>query len=115
MIDWLTIDARLACDHGGKVGNKPSQKLVYVDNRVVLVATDPEGRSISGCPNASVPMGMRPCVTTLKVKTGYSRLAFIDDHRVCLHTVQGLTDGTPPGVVNYKVLTPGQALVKASS
>lgn len=115
MIPWLTIDARLACDHGGKVGNQPSQKLVYIDNRVVLVATDPEGRSISGCPNASVPMGMRPCVTSLKVKTGYSQFVRIDNHKVCLQTVQGLTDGTPPGIVNYKVLSPGQTLLKAAS
>ena len=31
------------------------------------------------------------------------------------HHVQGLTDGTPPGLVNYKVLTPGQSLVAAGS
>ena len=51
MMEWLTIDARLACDHGGKVGNKPSQELVRIEQRIVLVATDPEGRSISGCPS----------------------------------------------------------------
>ena len=113
MMPWLTIDARLACDHGGKVGNKPSQDFVRIDKKLVLVSTDPEGRSISGCPNADVMMGMRPCVTTLKVTIGYSTFVRIGGNKVCLSTVQGLTDGTPPGVVTYKVLTPGQALVTA--
>jgi len=115
MIDWLTIDARLACDHGGKIANKPSQDLVRIETRVVLVSTDPEGRDISACPNTAPMMGMRPCKTTLKVKAGYSTFVRIQGHRVCLASVQGLTDGTPPGVVNYKVLSPGQRLVKAGS
>lgn len=112
---WLTIDARLACDHGGKVANKPSQNYVFVEKKLFLVATDPEGRSISGCPNINPVMGMRPCKTSLKVKTGYSEFVSISGHRVALSTVEGLTDGTPPGLVNYKVLSPGQALVQAGS
>lgn len=115
MMEWLTIDALLACDHGGKVGNKPSQKLVRIDDRIVLVATDPEGRSISGCPNANVMMSMKPCMTTLVVKNGYSQFIKIDGHRVCLSSVTGLTDGTLPGTVNYTVKTPGQTLLKAAS
>ncbi len=112
-MQWLTEDARLACDHGGHVANVPSQQLVLIDKRKVLVATDPEGRSISTCPNANVTMGMKPCLATLKVIEGYSGLVSIDGHAVCLATVRGLTDGTPPGTVNYKVLSPGQSLVEA--
>ena len=115
MMQWLTIDARLACDHGGGVKNKNSQEWVRIENRVVLVSTDPEGRDINGCPNADVMMGMRPCVTCLKVVVGYSDFVRIGGCKVCLQTVQGLTDGTPPGLVNYKVLTPGQSLVAAGS
>ena len=115
MIQWLTIDARLACDHGGAVSNKNSQDWVRIENRVVLVSTDPEGRSIKGCPNADVMMGMRPCITCLQVKAGYSDFVRVGGCKVCLATVQGLTDGTPAGVVNYKVLTPGQSLVAAAS
>lgn len=114
-MDWLTIDARLACDHGGRITNQNSQEFVRVDRRVVLVSTDPEGRSISGCPNTNPLMGMRSCLTTLKVKTGYSDFVRIAGNAVCLSSVQGLTDGTPPGVVNYKVLAPGQNLVTAGS
>lgn len=112
-MDWLTEDARLACDHGGRITNKPSQALVRIAGRRVLVATDPEGRSINGCPNANIMMGMRPCKTTLEVKTGYSNFIKIGGHRVCLSNVQGLTDGTLPGTVNYSVLSPGQTDVAA--
>lgn len=115
MMRWLTEDARLACVHGGGIANKPSQKLVRIGGSRVLVATDPEGRGISGCPNANVLIGMRPCVTTLPVRTGYSVLVRIDGRRVCLSTVLGFTDGTPPGAVDYRVLSPGQALVEAES
>ena len=55
-MDWLTEDARLACEHGGSVSNAPTNKLVRIANRRVLVATNPEGRSITGCPNANVLM-----------------------------------------------------------
>ena len=113
MMLWLTEDARLACDHGGGVNNKLSQDLVKIGGRAVMVATDPQDRSISGCPNANVMMGMKPCLTTLPVIEGYSQFIKIDGHKVCLDTVRGLTDGTPPGTVNYKVLTPGQSLVEA--
>lgn len=112
---WLTEDAGLACVHGGSVAIGPSQKLVRIEGRRVLVATDPEGRGIRGCPNANVMIGMRPCVNTLAVKHGYSTFISIDGRRVCLSSVQGLTDGTPPGAVDYRVLYPGQALVAAGS
>jgi hypothetical protein len=34
---------------------------------------------------------------------------------VCLDAVTGLTDGTPPGIVKYKVRNAGQRLVGASA
>src|SRR5262249_41926749 len=115
MIEWLTIDARLVCKHGGGVQNKNSQNWVSIQKRAILVATDPEGRSIKGGPNANVTMGQKPWTTTLKVQTGYSDFVRIDSHQVCLRTVDGLTDGTTPGTVHYKVLNPGQSLVAAGS
>jgi len=54
---------------------------------------------------------MKPCLTTLAVRDGYSNLVRIDQHRVCLDTVTGLTDGTPPGIVVYTVRDPGQPFV----
>jgi hypothetical protein len=106
----LTEDAVLVCDHQlGIVQNQTSQSIVTINGRKVLVENDPEGRTIKGCPN--IGLTIKPCNTTLKVQQGYSDMTRIDGKRVCLDTVTGLTDGTPPGAVNYKVRTPGQALV----
>ncbi|HYO49496.1 MAG TPA: hypothetical protein VEW94_06560 [Chloroflexia bacterium] len=106
----LTEDAVLVCDHKlGKVSNGPTQDLVTVEGRQALVETDPEGRSISGCPNVGATI--KPCQMTLKVEVGYSDFIRIDDRRVCLDTVTGHTDGTPPGVPMYTVRDAGQTFV----
>ena len=107
----LTQDAVLVCRHGsGIVGIVPSQPLVTVENRRVLVERDPEGRPIAGCTNLGV--GIKPCTSTLAVQRGYSSLVRIGGRRACLDTVTGLTDGTPPGMVKYEVRRPGQSLVE---
>ena len=108
----LTEDAALVCKHElGRVANRPSQELVTIASRKILVENDPEGRHISGCPNANPLIGILPCTATLKVTAGYSDLIRINGHRVCLDTVTGLTNGTPPGVVQYLVNSAGQELV----
>ena len=106
----LTEDALLVCLHElGHVEIAPSQTLVRIDTRLILVEKDPENRRIKGCPN--IGAGIKPCLTTLPVRQGYSDWVRIDGKRVCLDTVTGLTDGTPPGIVEYKVRTPGQPFV----
>jgi hypothetical protein len=105
----ITEDAVLRCDHQGSVHNQPSQSLFTIGNKRVLVEIDPEGRQITGCPNISLTI--KPCTSTLKVTVGYSSLMRVNGKRVCLNTVTGLTDGTPPGAVNYKVYNPGQTYV----
>jgi hypothetical protein len=106
----LTEDALLVCEHEiGKVANHPGQDWVTIDHRRVLVENDPEGRGISGCPNIGATI--KPCQHTLKVETGYSDFIRVDGKRICLDTVTGLTDGTPPGTIKYKVNKPGQDLV----
>lgn len=108
-MEWLTEDASLICQHGGRVSNNPSQDLVRVSGRKVLVDADPESRSISACPNIGATM--KPCTLTLAVKEGYSDFVRVEGKRVCLRTVTGLTDGTLPGMVTYLVAQPGQSLV----
>jgi hypothetical protein len=109
-VKLLTEDAVLVCDHVlGKVSNVPTQDLVTVEGRQALVETDPEGKSISGCPNVGATI--KPCQMTLKVQVGYSDFIRIDNRRVCLDTVTGHTDGTPPGVPKYTVRSAGQTLV----
>lgn len=106
----LTQDAVLVCLHEmGVVDIEATQDLVSVEDRFILVDPNPESRAIKGCPNFAITI--RPCQTTLSVKQGYSPLLSIDGKRVCLDTVRGLTDGTPPGVVEYKVRHAGQEFV----
>ncbi len=107
---WLTENAVLVCSHEmGIVTNTTSQSFVRIEGRRVLVKNNPENRAIVGCPN--IGPTIKPCIKTLKVKRGYSSFIRIDGHSVCLSTVLGLTDGTPPGTVTYKVRSPGQKLV----
>lgn len=106
----MTEDAVVVCTHElGRVEIVATQNLVRINGRRVLVERDPEGRPIVGCPNAAPPS--KPCLTTLVVQEGYSGMLSIDSKRVCLDTVTGLTDGTPPGTVKYQVRRPGQVLV----
>ena len=109
-IRWLTEDGVVMCKHElGIVQNRPSQDLVTVHRRKVLVENDPEGRTIAGCP--MIGPTIRPCLTTLVVRAGYSDFVRVRGKRVCLDTITGLTDGTPPGTVPYVVRTPGQDIV----
>lgn len=106
----LTVDALVVCAHElGRVGLVPSQSFVTVEGRPVLVRADPEGRPIAGCPN--IGPTIKPCTATLAVQQGYSPLVTVDGRPVCLDSLAGLTDGTPPGTVKYKVNAPGQSLV----
>lgn len=106
----LTEDAKLVCTHElGKVDVEPTQDLVTIEKRKVLVETNPEGRSISGC---MVVFPLKPCTQTLGVRVGYSKgLVRIQGKRVCLSTISGFTDGTPPGAVRYEVRQAGQEFV----
>lgn len=110
-MEWVTAKAVIKCAHDGTVQNKPSQDWVTVGRVPVLVATDPEGRDITACPNYGPTI--KPCVKTLKVATGYSTWLRVDGKRVVLSHLDGLTDGTPPGVVHYTVRNPGQDFVGA--
>jgi len=107
----LTEDTVIVCTHElGHVGITGSQNLVSIEGRRVLVEADPEGRSVSGCPNTGA--AIKPCLLTLRVLAGYSPgLLRIDGRRTCNDTVSGFTDGMPPGAVRYKVRAAGQTFV----
>ncbi len=107
----LTEDADLRCAHElGRVGITTSQDWIRIEGRRVLVEHDPVSRSIGGCPNYGPTI--KPCTLTLAVQQGYSSLVRIDGRRICLDTVIGLTDGTPPGTVKYQVRNSGQQFVE---
>ncbi|WP_020576030.1 hypothetical protein [Actinopolymorpha alba] len=108
---WVTAAAVITCGHDGRVKNKPSQGWVTIGGVPVLVAADPEGRTITACPNAGPTM--KPCATTLRVAKGYSTWLTIGTHRIVLDNLDGLTDGTVPGTIHYQVRQSGQAYVGA--
>lgn len=110
MMFFLTEDANVICEHRGVVGIVATQDLVTISSRRVLVDNNPEGRSIVRCPNVGATI--RPCITTLAVREGYSELVRIDGKRTCLDPVRGRTDGSPPGTVDYFVRDPGQDIVQ---
>jgi hypothetical protein len=112
---FLTIDALIICKHQTGKMQMPYnlQNLVTIKGRPVMVEHDPVAKPITGC--ANVGLTIKPCTLTLAVSQGYSQLIFINNRPVCLDTVTGLTDGTPPGVVAYNVRNAGQDLVEEQS
>ena len=111
---FLTEKAVLNCKHGGVVRNEPTQLLVRIGGDRVLVDDNPEARDIDRCPNRG-PHGIKKCGKTLKVREGYSKFIRIGGKAVSLDNTWGLTDGTPPGVVKYVVIKPGQELVSGTA
>lgn len=106
----LTETADMRCNHqAGIIDVIAGQSLLQINGRNVMVERAPIGRPVSGCPH--VGPTIKPCTATVNVITGYSELVQIDGRRICLDTITGLTDGTPPGIVRYKVVEPGQQLV----
>ena len=109
----LTEDARVVCAHRGVVSVAPTQDVVTISGRRVLVESNPVGRPILRCPHLGATI--KPCQRTLQVRAGYSEFIRVEGNRICLSTIKGLTDGTPPGVVEYLVAVPGQNLVEELS
>ncbi|HEY1656493.1 MAG TPA: hypothetical protein VGF86_15430 [Candidatus Tumulicola sp.] len=109
----ITEDATLRCDHDGKLENKPSQDLLTIEGKRVLVEPDPQDRHIHLCPNTN--LSNKACGRSLVVEEGYSTFVSVEGAAVCLATVKGHTDGTPPGLVFYTVRVPGQDFVTVES
>ena len=105
----LILPGVLRCGHDGKVSNQNSQDWVRIAAEPALVSTDPEGRQISMCPNIST--NTKQCNNTLAVITGYSEFIRIDGKKLCLDSINGMTDGVPPS--HYTVRDPGQQFVGA--
>jgi len=111
----LNESCTLVCTHElGRVGHAASQSFVRIAGARVLVQPDPEAKPIAGCPNTNPVAGIKPCTSTLPVESGYSSLVRIGGRRVCLDTVTGRTDGTPPGTVSYQVRATGQSFVSSA-
>lgn len=108
---WITKQAKMVCAHElGVVVLSNAQDLVRIDGSPVLIDGDPEYRGIFGCPNMGPTI--KQCTCTLTATQGHSDFIRIGGRRVCLETITGLTNGTPPGAVKFGVRNPGQLFVK---
>lgn len=107
----LTLEARLVCRHITGVVQffTHHQDWVRIAGHPVLVENDPRVKVIAGCANFGATI--KPCQMTVTVEKGYSDFIRIQGRKVCLDTITGLTDGTPPGSVKYIVQYPGQSFV----
>ena len=107
---FLVQSSLLTCDHGsGVVAIGALQAMVHVNGVAVMVQGDFEAKGIAGCANAGP--SIKPCTTTTAVTKGYSGHVFINNIPVALDDLEGVTDGTPPSTIPFKVRTVSQTLV----
>lgn len=110
----LVQTSLLTCDHGsGVVTIGALQSMVHVNGVAVMVKGDFEAKPIGGCANAGP--SIKPCTTTTAVTKGYSSHVFINNIPVALDDLEGVTDGTPPSTIPFKVRSASQVLVDMES
>jgi hypothetical protein len=106
----VNTNAQIMCIHGGQVMLTPKQTKVIVGGAPVLRETDLVGCPIVGCAQPPSP-GTKPCtmvVSTIPGGTVLKALAVgMPPH---VQTLQGITDGVPPGTI--MVASPGQMTVQ---
>jgi hypothetical protein len=110
----VTSNAQIMCIHGGQVTLIPKQTSVMISGGMVMCAGDLEGSPILGCPVPPSP-GSKPCLTVVSVippmaPPSASATVKVGGKPVLLATLQGMTDGVPPGMI--QVVNPGQMTVQ---
>ena len=95
----LTTASTVGCGHDpGQVATSSSAKLT-VAGAPVLVQTSIVGRTVSAC--STTPSNTtKKCTTVTSVAAGLAQKLTAGGAPVALATVQGLTDGVPPGPLN---------------
>jgi hypothetical protein len=112
MPNVITAGSTVKCAHQGTVQLVPSQQVLNVDGRAVLVMGDLEGKPISGC-TVPATQSSKPCTTVVKMIAGAATKLRAGNKAVLLDTATGLTDGLPaPGNV-WTVQTAGQTKLQS--
>ena len=116
-----TADARscsssrptVSCDHDGTVSNNASQEL-GADRRGIRCSatTTPRAATSAGARTAAPNQAVRQDAQGRRRLLRRSSTSAVKP--VVLATLEGKTDGTPPGVVHYRVRDPGQRFVMVS-
>lgn len=100
------------CMHGGKVQIIPRQTKVMIGGAPAIRETDLMGAPIVGCPVPPTP-ATKPCTMVASTMPGGSTMkSTAVGMPIHTQTVQGLTDGVPPG--SLIVTSPGQQKVQGS-
>src|SRR3954447_22227862 len=107
----VNVNAAIMCAHGGKVMLIAKQTSVTAGGAPVLCEGDLVGAPIVGCAQPPSP-GTKPCTMVVSTLPGSSSpTVMVLGRPVLLQTLQGMTDGVPPGML--MVANPGQATVQA--
>ena len=107
----LTSKASISCAHGGRVAVRPGQQSVTIDGGAIMCDPDLTGATIAGCSVPSTTTS-KPCMTVVSSLPGSSsQKVLVGGRPVLLSTLQGMTDGVPPGTLI--VQDPGQTRVQA--
>lgn len=100
----LTATASLTCQHGGTLVIVPSQQIVTVGRRPLLVLADLLAAAVAGC-----PLGPKPCTKVTAVARGAAATLTIGSAPVVLESASGTTDqGT------FQVVSAGQTILDAT-
>jgi hypothetical protein len=107
----VTSNATIMCAHGGRVTLIPRQMTVTIAGGAVLCEPDLVGAPIVGCGLSPSP-STKPCTTVASTLPGSSSPnVMVGGRPAYLATLQGITDGVPPGTI--MVADPGQTSVQA--
>jgi hypothetical protein len=106
----LTANAVVTCIHGGSVTLIPQQATVTIQDGAVLCEGDLLGAPIVGCPQAGP--GIKPCTSVMAtLPESVSPTVSVGGRAVHLDTLDGTTDGSPPGTLT--VIGAGQTVAEA--
>jgi hypothetical protein len=107
----VTTNAEIKCSHGGVVMLTARQSIVRAEGGLVLCEPDLIGAPIVGCAQPPSP-STKPCTVVMSTLPGSTSLKVtVGGRAVYVSTLNGLTDGVPPGGIT--VVSPGQTSVMA--
>lgn len=93
----LTTASTLLCPHGGQIVAEPSQTLLTVDGRPVLLRADLLGPVLIGCP---LKPPATPCVKILSITDGVATTLRVGTEPAVLETARGATNVQPGWLVS---------------
>ncbi|MFE5710215.1 hypothetical protein ACFQ7J_05200 [Streptomyces sp. NPDC056501] len=108
----LTTAADIRCAHLAPLLVVPSQTSLTVAGNPVLLVSDLLTATVPTCPNAGSP-GLVVCGKVTALTDGASTCLTVRGTAVALDTARGLTLAQPAQPVLWRVVSPGQTVLKA--